>query len=98
MVHNIRTTFGDSEESYRGNNIEDWDNYAQGVLEGSVSGPQILSILSSIIFEILHTRGYSVDFCSSLLKSLFSLMGFSYVDDCDLLQSQNDLASTLQSM
>ena len=98
MVHNIRTTFGDSEESYRGNNIEDWDNYAQGVLQGSVSGPQILSILSSIIFEILHTRGYSVDFCSSLLKSLFSLMGFSYVDDCDLLQSQNDLASTLQSM
>ena len=98
MIHNIRTAFGDSEEAYGGDNIDDWDNYAQGVLQGNASGPQIWSILSSIIFEILHKKGYSVDFCSSLSKSLFSLLGFSYVDDCDLLQSQTDPTSTLQSM
>ena len=37
-------------------------------------------------------------FCSSLSKSLFSLLGCSYVDDCDLLQSQTDPSSALQSM
>ena len=98
MVHKIRTSFGDSEDTYGGDDIEDWDNYAQGILQGNASGPQIWSILSSIIFEILTERGFSVNFCSCLSKSLFSLLGFSYVDDCDLLQSKDDTKDTIEAM
>ena len=42
MIHKIRTAFGDSDESYGGDNIGDWEKYAQGVLQGNPCGPQIL--------------------------------------------------------
>ena len=98
MIHKIRTAFGDSESTYGGIDLEEWENYAQGVLQGNASGPQIWSILSSVIFDILHSRGYSVTFCNCLSKSMFSLLGFSYVDDCDLLQAQSNPRDTLSSM
>ena len=99
MVHKIRTIFGDSDTTYGGDDIEDdWVNFPQGILQGNACGPQIWSILSSIIFEILSKRGFSVQFCSSLSKSLFTMLGFSYVDDCDLLQAQDTPEETLQSM
>ena len=99
MVHKIRTVFGDSTTTYGGDNLDSkWENYPQGVLQGNACGPQIWSILSSTIFDILKTRGFSVKFCTSLSKSLFTLIGFSYVDDCDLLQAAEDTESTLASM
>lgn len=98
MIHKIRTVYGDSEISYGGEDIGDWENFPQGVLQGNASGPQIWSILSSIIFSILRKKGFSTHFCSCLSKSIFLLIGYSYVDDCDLLQAQDDPTSTLQSM
>ena len=99
MVHKIRTIFGDSDTTYGGEEIEDdWSNFPQGILQGNACGPQIWSILRSIIFEILSKRGFSVHFCSSLSKSLFTLLGFSYVDDCDLLQAKDTPEETIQSM
>ena len=99
MVHKIRTIFGDSDSTYGGEDIEEgWENFPQGILQGNACGPQIWSILSSIIFDILSKRGFSVQFCSSLSKSLFTLLGFSYVDDCDLLQAKQTPEDTMQSM
>ena len=99
MVHKIRTVFGDSNVTYGGDELDSkWENYPQGVLQGNACGPQIWSILSSTIFEILKKRGFSVRFCNSLSQSLFTLIGFSYVDDCDLLQAQETPELTLESM
>jgi hypothetical protein len=63
----------------------DWQFTLQGVLQGNASGPTIWSVLSSVIFEILHDKGFGVEFCSTISKQLFLLVGFSYVDDCDLI-------------
>ena len=98
MVHKVRTAFGDSEKTYGGDDLGDWKNYPQGILQGNASGPAIWSVLSSIIFEILHKRGYSNHFCSALSRQLFLLIGFSYVDDCDLFQSGTDRHEVLESM
>ena len=99
MIHKIRTVFGDSDTTYGGDVLDKkWENYPQGILQGNACGPQIWSILSSTIFDILHQRGFSVPFCTSLSKSLFMLIGFSYVDDCDLLQAKENPKETLQSM
>ena len=98
MVHRIRTAFGDSEISYGGDDIGNWMNYPQGVLQGNASGPTIWSVLSSVIFEILHKRGFAVDYCTSISKQIFHMVGFAYVDDCDLIQSGSDPVSVLQSM
>ena len=98
MIHKIRTVYGDSDLTYGGEDIGDWENFPQGVLQGNASGPQIWSILSSIIFSILRKKGFGTKFCSCLSKSLFIMLGYSYVDDCDLLQAQENPTSTLQSM
>ena len=55
MMHFIRTTFGDSELIYGGEEIGQWEHYSQGVLQGNVSGPSICTALSSILFDVLHT-------------------------------------------
>jgi hypothetical protein len=87
MEHRIRTGFGDATETYGGDDIMDWQFTPKGVLQGNAtgSGRTIWSVLSSVIFEILHDKGFGVEFCSTISKQLFLLVGFSYVDDCDLI-------------
>ena len=101
MTHRIRTLFGDSDITWGGQDIEDledWENYPQGVLQGNAAGPAIWSLISSIIFEILHKRGFAVKFCTSISKEIFCLVGFAYVDDSDLIQQGSDPATVLSSM
>ena len=98
MVHRVRTAFGDSEGTYGGDDYPDWLAAPQGALQGNASGPAIWTILSSIIFDVLRTRGFSSHFCSSISKHLLLIVGYSYVDDCDLFQSGEDPLLVLQSM
>ena len=70
----------------------------KGLLHGNASGPAIWTILSSVIFEILHKRGFATKHCTVIYKQLFHLVGFAYVDDCDLVQSGTDPIAVLESM
>ena len=77
----------------------DWQFTPQVVLQDNATGPTIWSVLSSVIFEmILHEKGFGVEFCSAISKQLFLLVGFSYVDDCDLIQSGEDPLTVARSM
>ena len=67
-----------------------WENWFQGVLQGNASRPAIWTTARSIIFDILHTRGFPPDIISSISKQVFTLIGFAYVDDCDLFQVGHD--------
>ena len=97
MCHKVRTAFGDSSGTYGGGE-NGYSFFLQGVLQGNASGPTIWTILSSVIFKCLHKRGFSVKFCSALSRSLFYLVGFCYVDDCDLFQTGVDPIEVLNSM
>ena len=90
MIHKIRTTYGDSEITYGGDDLGAFSHYPQGVLQGNATGPTVWILLSSVVFEILHKRGFAVEMCTSISKQLFQMVGFAYVDDCDLFQSGND--------
>ncbi len=59
MIHRIRTAFGDSEKTYGGEDLGDWKNFPQGVLQDNASGPGIWTALSSVIFDVLHKRGFT---------------------------------------
>ena len=98
MIHRVRTAFGDSELTYGGDDLELFESPPQGFVQGNASGPAIWSIISSVIFECLHSRGHSVFFCSALSKQLFALVGFMYVDDCSLFQCGTDPQEVLASM
>ena len=73
MVHCIQTSFGDSEGTYGGDDYPDWRAAPQGVLQGNACGLAIWSVLSSVVFEILQSRGFSVEFCGTMSKSILKL-------------------------
>ena len=97
MIHRIRTVYGDSDITY-GGELGNWENWPMGVLQGNAAGPDIWSVLSSVIFKILHKRGFSSNITSAISKQLFTLIGFAYVDDCDLFQVGNKPLEVLNSM
>ena len=98
MIHRIKTIYGESEITYGGEDLGNWENYPQGVLQGNASGPSIWLTLSSLIFEILHKRGFSATISSSISKQLFTLVGFAYVDNSDLIQVGSTPLEVLASM
>ena len=98
MIHKTRTMYGDSVETYGGDDLGSWENCPQGVLQGNAAGPTIWVLVSSVVFEILHQRGFAVHICTSISKDVYKLVGFSYVDDCDLIQSGQDPIEVLNSM
>ena len=98
IVYRIRTAFGDSDITYGGDDIGDWWNYPQGVLQGNTCGPDKLITLSSVVFDILHKRGFGVDVTSSISKDFFKIVGFAYVDNYDLIQSGSDPLTILASI
>ena len=59
---------------------------------------QLFGPFSSVIFEILHEKGFGVEIRSAVSKPLFLLIGFSYVDDCDLIKSGEDPLTVARSM
>ena len=98
MVHRVRTAFGESEGTYGGEFLGDWENYPRGMLQGNACAPTIWSILSSVVYNCLHKKGFSNFFCSALSKEIFTLVGFSYVDDTDLFQTGASPLEVLISM
>ena len=86
MIHRIRTVYGDSDITY-GGELGNWKNWPMGVLQGNAAGPAIWSTASSIVFNILHKRGFLSEITSTISKQLFTLIVFAYVDDCDLFQA-----------
>ena len=51
-----------------------------------------------MIFEILWDQGYGSTFISSISRATLKLVGFSYVDDCDLFNSSTMLDMTFDKM
>ena len=68
------------------------------MLQGNTSGPEIWTVLSSVIVDILHKRGFVIPFSSVISKNVFLLVGFIYVDDFDLIQSGVNPKEVLNSM
>ena len=99
MPQKVRTAFGNSETTYRVSHIlEDFNNNMQGLLQGNGSVPQIWYILSSVIFTALREQGFGIHFYNSFTSKLTQLVVFRYVDDCDLIQSGDNLSITHQDM
>ena len=84
LSHRIRTAFGLSKKSYGGTSKK-YRKPPQGMGQGNGAGPTIWAIISSTIFEELHSQGASTEFCYALSNGLFWLCGFAYVDDSDLI-------------
>ena len=99
MVHIIQTGFGDSSTTYGSKDIPiEYKHHLQGLNQGNGAGPTIWSIVSSVIFEILQDCGYNSTFINSISKATLKLVGFSYVNNCDLFNSFTTLDMTFDKM
>ena len=63
------------------------------MLQRNASGPAIWIVLTSVIFDILHKP-----FSSAISQNIFLLVGFAYINDCDLIKSGVNLKEVLNSM
>jgi hypothetical protein len=77
--HHIRTVYGDSDMSYGGQGS--YSLPPMGAGQGNGAGPQMWSVLSSVLFLAMHMEGLSTSFCQKITQKFLSLVGFMYVDD-----------------
>ena len=90
MVHQVRTAFGDLEDTYGGDEIDEgYTAFPQGFNQGNGLGPQGWTILSSLLFKALKDRGYSMSFIHALTRESYKLAALAYVDDCDLIMADD---------
>ena len=57
--------------------------------QGNGCATQLWSIIISIVLSALRTQGFRIHFVNSFTTKIAQLVGFSYVDDCDLIHSDD---------
>jgi len=86
LHHFICTAFGDSECSFTGTAMQ---TPLQGVGQGNGAGPQIWAAVSSPIFDMVRNSGHGSTLQSLLTQDTVKFVGFGFVDDVDLIATDN---------
>ena len=68
------------------------------IFQGNRSAPQIWSIIGSIVLSALQAQGFGIHFTDDFRTEIAELVGFSYLDDYDMVQSYNDVEATYSKM
>ena len=87
MEHHIRTAFGDSAEHY-GNDPQEL--LPKGILQGNGAGPAGWSSISAILVETMKKEGFGFEAWSLIRQRALAITCFAFVDDTDLIHSNND--------
>ena len=95
MEHSVRTSFGDSMETYGGN---DWRLSPHGSVQGNGTLSLIWATIRTILFLAVKERNYGGIFCAPITKLLTTPAGFTFVNDTDLLQTQQHSKETIEEM
>ena len=66
--------------------------------QGNGSAPQIWFIISSVVFSEIRAQGFGIHFVNYFMTEISQLVGLSYVDDCDMVQSDDDIQATQSQM
>ena len=92
MSHTARTAYGDSNITYGGYTIPNqFSQFMVGLCQGSGCAPQLSSVISYIFFLELQTQGFGTHFANSFMIEIAQLVVFSYVDACDMIQSDDNI-------
>jgi len=91
LQHHVRTLYGDS-TVWAGMDI--WAVPVLGIGQGNGAGPQIWAVVSTPILDLLRQEGYRAAFKASISREHIKFVGYSFVDDTNLIQT----GPTLHSM
>jgi len=95
LHHFIQMAFGDSEISFMGTATQ---TPLQGVGQGNGAGPQIWAAVSSPIFDMVHNSGNGSTLQSLITQDTVQFVGFGFVDDVDLITTDNTTHRTASSI
>ena len=84
-THQVQTAYGDSDFTYGGNTNE---TPMHGVGQGNGAGPAIWAVVSTPILNMLRSKGFGCEFISPFSQQLTKFVGYSFVDDTDLIISK----------
>lgn len=87
LSHHVRTVFGESESGFKHEGLVP----IQGVGQGNGAGPQIWALISTPVLNMLRAQGHGASFRSAISQDQTTLVGFSFVDDTDLVTSRPDI-------
>jgi len=87
----LRTAYGDSADFYGGGLS---GSPFQGVCQGNGAGPAIWLAVSMCIVKMVHTHGSPTTITSAISHQTFTMAGFLYVDDTDLIYMAPDATTT----
>jgi Reverse transcriptase (RNA-dependent DNA polymerase) len=83
MTHITRTSYGDSEISYKRSGNQRF----HGILQGNGAGPTIWAMISSPLLESLKDQGFGISIEHPSTRTEERISAFSFVDDTDLIQA-----------
>ena len=93
MEHSVRTSFGDSKETYGG---AEWRFPPHSNIQGKGDSPMTWAAISTVLFLAIQEKNYGGVFRAPITKLLTTLAGFAFVDDTDLLQTMHHSTDTIE--
>ena len=85
MQHFIKTNHGISKDSYGASYLD--GKPVQGSGQGNGASPTIWALISTPLLNMMRTLGHGVSLETPIKKDQIQLVGCSFVDDTDLLQT-----------
>lgn len=73
-------------------------NMLQGVMQGNGAGPAIWAFISSPIVDMIQKSGFGTFFHTCITNQVVRFVGYSFVDDTDLVQTAQDGETAAQSV
>ena len=99
MSQTVRMAYSDSNLTYGGDTIHNkFRHFMMRIFQINGSAPQIWSIISYVVFLALQSQVFGIHFEDSFIIEISDLVGFSYLDKCDMVQSYNDVEATISKM
>jgi len=83
LQYHVRMLYGDS-TLWAGTEI--WAVPVARISQGNRAGPQIWAVVSTPILDLLQQEGYGATFQASVSGNLIQFVGYSFVNDTDLIQ------------
>ena len=91
LEHTVRTVYGNSEKSYGGHL---WLVPLHGIGQGNGAGPMLWAAVSTPVLKVMRSEGFGTFFRACISGETIRFVGYSFVDDTDLIQSARHSTET----
>ena len=93
--HTVKTAYQESNLTYGGDTItKKFKKFVMRLFRGKICASQFWSIIISVVLSAPQTQGLGILFVNSFTMEIAQLVGLSYIDDCDIVQLDDNIDAT----